>query len=94
MNLSTIEHVWNMMGRHLICLVFPPTTLALVCQQIQNEGDYVSQEDICHSYDHIHVRIQVGPYAQVESAVYECEVCWQPLSLKMFTCRCDHLLYF
>lgn len=58
------------MGGRLTRSVFPPTTLALVCQQIQDAEDYVSQEDICHSYDHIHVRVQVCPYAQVEYTVY------------------------
>ena len=56
-DLSPIEHLWDMTKRELTLSQEPATTIAELQQWVQSVWDNVSQDDIWHLYDHLHMRI-------------------------------------
>ena len=56
-DLSPIEHVWDMMKWELTLSPEPATTIAELQQWVKDAWDNLSQDDIWHLYEHLHVRI-------------------------------------
>ena len=69
-DLSPIEHVWDMMKRELILSPESATTIAELRQRMQDAWDNLSQEDIRHLYDSLHVRIHACVAARGGYIVY------------------------
>ena len=75
-DISPIVHVWDMMKWELTLSPEPVTTTAE--QWVQDAWDHLSQDDIRHLYDCLHLRIQACIAAKGRNILYWCDCLGNP----------------
>ena len=79
-DLLPVEHVWDMMKPELTLSPEPATTIAKLQQQVQDAWDNLSQDDIQHLYECLHVRIHACVVIR-GSTLYIAVTVWAPLTV-------------
>ena len=74
-DLLPVEHVWDMMKQELTLSPEPATTIAKLRQWVQDAWDNLSQDDIQHLYDRLHVRIHACIAARGGTLCIDVTVC-------------------